>query len=443
MTLSTTPNRISYAGNSVATVFAFPYYFIKEEDLVVILKNNTTGVEVTQIITTNYSITGEGEQAGGSVTMVVAPPTGYTLTILRDPVPTQEVDLVENDKLPAETVERELDLLTMILQRHADLLDRSFVLTDGFALPFDVRLPPLLPADTSIVVNSTGDAFTTGPSITDISAAAANAAAAAASAAAALVSETAADASATAAAASAAAALASETAADASATAAAASAAAAATSETNAATSETNAATSASNAATSETNAATSETNAAASAVAAAASAAVAAGGGGGGSLRWVEATSSPTPNVNDAFMEVYDYQSFAASGQAQSLYALIKVPNGYTAGNQAKLRGFFFSADAAGTVLMQTVATLIRAGVDLYSTTTNQRTSTNAAVTLSAGTVNELQAVLYDLSDGSGQINGVAIAAGDVIKVELKRGTDTATSDVSVPVYAMEGNFS
>lgn len=431
MTLSTTPNRISYAGNGTATVFAFPYYFIQEADLVVILKDNVTGVETTQIITTNYTILGEGEQAGGSVTMLVAPPTGTTLTILRDPVPVQEVDLVENDKLPAETVERELDLITMILQRHKDLLARSFVLTDGFATPFDVHLPALLPADTSIVVNPTGDGLAVGPTITDIADAAANAAIAAAAAV-----STAADAAATAADAVSTAADAVSTAADAVSTAA--DAVSTAANAAAAAASASAASTSASNAATSASNAATSETNAANSATAAAASAAVAAGGGGGGSLKWVEGDQSPTPNVNDAGMEVYDY----AAGDTQYVTALVKVPSGYTAGNPVKLQTFWFSPDSVGNVLMQTIATLIRAGTDVYNTTTNQRTSTNAAVTLGAGTVNKPQAIEFDLSDGTGNINGVAVTAGDMIKVQLKRGTDTATSDVSVPVYATEGRF-
>jgi hypothetical protein len=76
-------------------------------------------------------------------------------------------------------------------------------------------------------------------------------------------------------------------------------------------------------------------------------------------------------------------------------------------------------------------------------SSTTNQRTSTNAAVTVSAGTVNEPQALALDLSSSSGQINAVSIAAGDIILVKLTRGTDTATGDASVPVNCAEVTFS
>ncbi len=102
-----------------------------------------------------------------------------------------------------------------------------------------------------------------------------------------------------------------------------------------------------------------------------------------------------------------------------------------------------FYSPDSSGDVLLQSVATLIRVGTDLISSTTNQRTSTNAAVTLSGGTVSIPQALSLDLSDASGQINGVAVSPGDLIIVQFVRGTDTATSDVNVPVYGTEVSFS
>ena len=87
----------------------------------------------------------------------------------------------------------------------------------------------------------------------------------------------------------------------------------------------------------------------------------------------------------------------------------------------------------------MQTVATLIRKGTDAVTSTTNQRTCTNSAVTLSAGTVNVPQELALDLTSSTGQINGVAVSPGDLIIVKLTRGTDTATSDLRAIVYGAE----
>lgn len=203
MTLSTLDNRESYSGNGVTTNFSFPNYFLADEDLVVILRVEATGVETTKVLTTDYTVSGEGNPTGGTVTMLVAPATGETLTIYRDPAATQELDLVENDNLPAESVEEELDKLTMLVQRLADKLARSAILTEGYSAAFDPTFPSLIVGDTVLAFNVAGDGFATGPSITDIANAAANAAAAAASAAASAASASASASSATAAAASA------------------------------------------------------------------------------------------------------------------------------------------------------------------------------------------------------------------------------------------------
>lgn len=162
---------------------------------------------------------------------------------------------------------------------------------------------------------------------------------------------------------------------------------------------------------------------------------AAASGGGGGGSLKWLEEDNSPLFTVAN-HMEIYQYQ--AALGQY--LYAMIRVPWSYQAGTQIFLYAQFYSASTSGTALLQSVSTLIRAGTDAITSTTNQRTSTNSAVTLSGGTANIPQTVTMDLSDSSGQINSVAVSPGDLILIKLIRNaSDTSTGDFYVPVYSAE----
>lgn len=116
MTVSSTTTKASYSGNGSTTVFAVPFYFLQNADLLVILRSSA-GVETTQVLGTNYSVTGAGNENGGSLTMTVAPPTGTTLTILRNAAATQETDLLPNDRLPAESLETALDKLTMLVQQ--------------------------------------------------------------------------------------------------------------------------------------------------------------------------------------------------------------------------------------------------------------------------------------------------------------------------------------
>lgn len=162
MTVSSTSNRVSYTGNGVTTAFSFPYRFLANADLVV-YEN-----EVLQVITTDYAVTGAGDDAGGLVTFVAAPANGLEIVILRDPALTQGLDLVENDSLPAESVEDAFDKLTMIAQRLDDRMDRAFVLSDAAIAAADLTIPVPV-ANEVLIWNATADALTSS-AIADIGA---------------------------------------------------------------------------------------------------------------------------------------------------------------------------------------------------------------------------------------------------------------------------------
>lgn len=161
-------------------------------------------------------------------------------------------------------------------------------------------------------------------------------------------------------------------------------------------------------------------------------------GGGGGGSLQWFDIGNAPVQNNNSVGFRTADF----GAGLTQEMYAAVKVPSSYVAGSQIQMLFNFYSPDSSGTALIQTVTTLIRSGTDAYTSTTNQRTSTNSAVSLGAGTVNIPQSVTADLSSSSGQINSVSIAPSDLLLVKMTRGTDTGTSDLSVLLFGIEVKF-
>lgn len=143
MTVNTTTNRVSYAGNGTTTAFAVPFPFLADADLVVLERTDSTGVELTKTLTTHYTVSGAGD-ASGTVTMLTAPATGVTLVIYRDPALTQIVDLVPNDPLPVETaIEQPLDRLTMITQRTRELVERALRLPDGDTgfVAADMKIP--------------------------------------------------------------------------------------------------------------------------------------------------------------------------------------------------------------------------------------------------------------------------------------------------------------
>ena len=123
MTVASTTTKVSYSGNGTTTVFTVPFYFLAAADLRVILRTGAT--ETVQTLTTQYTVTGAGVTSGGTVTMLTAPASGTTLTILRNVSPTQETDLLPNDRLPAESLETALDKATMLIQQLDEVADRA------------------------------------------------------------------------------------------------------------------------------------------------------------------------------------------------------------------------------------------------------------------------------------------------------------------------------
>jgi hypothetical protein len=130
MTVSTTQNRVSYAGNGVTSAFSFPYVFFDNADLVV-LNVKADGTFTQAVLGTDYTVTGAGVDAGGTVTMTTAPAAGATLVIYRDPALVQPQAFVDNDPLPAKAISRGYDRQTVIAQRIRELVDRSFRLSDA------------------------------------------------------------------------------------------------------------------------------------------------------------------------------------------------------------------------------------------------------------------------------------------------------------------------
>ena len=124
MTVSSSSNKVSYSGNGSLTTFAYSFKIFDEDDLTVIIRD-ASGLETTKTITTDYTVTGEGDAGGGNVVFVTAPTATETVVILREQDLTQGLDLVPNDPFPANSIEDTLDRLTFMMQQQQEELDRS------------------------------------------------------------------------------------------------------------------------------------------------------------------------------------------------------------------------------------------------------------------------------------------------------------------------------
>ena len=354
MTVASSTARVSYSGNGSTTSFSVTFYFLEDSHLQVIIRSST-GTETIKTLGTDYTVSGAGNPAGGSVVFGTAPASGQTVVIVRNVPLTQQTDYQANDPFPAESHEEALDKLTMLTQQLQDALTRSIKLSatntmssTEFTVGAADRANKILAFDSAGEIAVTQEigtyrgnwasgtayqqrdlikdtsnsniyiclvAHTSSGSqpissnadvakwalIVDAAAAASSAAAAAASAAAAALSETAAELAETNAETAETNAETAQAAAETAQAAAEAAQAAAETAETNAETAETNAETAATNAASSASAASTSASNAASSASAASTSASNAASSASAASTSASNAATSATNAANSA----------------------------------------------------------------------------------------------------------------------------------------------
>jgi hypothetical protein len=125
MTISSTGNRATYAGNGVTVAFAFPYQFQQNTDLVVYEQIVATGATATLVLGTDYTVTGAGLPGGGTVTRTVATATGTNLVIVRTVPLTQGATFPNNTAFDGPTVEGAYDKLTTLAQQLNDAQSRS------------------------------------------------------------------------------------------------------------------------------------------------------------------------------------------------------------------------------------------------------------------------------------------------------------------------------
>lgn len=196
MTVAITTNRIEYTASGSQSIYDYTFKIFAQDELEVVqVTNATPPVESVLTLTTDYTVSGVGETAGGSITLVAGNLTaGYKLIIRRKMDLLQETSIRNQNEFFPENHENQFDRDVMIAQQQQDDIDRSVKLpTSVVAGDFDPTLPTGIEGAVSkaIITSSSGDGFapvSEWPSATDISDAFSNATAAAASAAAAAIS---------------------------------------------------------------------------------------------------------------------------------------------------------------------------------------------------------------------------------------------------------------
>ena len=124
MTISTASSPLSFNGDDTTTAFAITWKYFAKSDVVATLRSST-GTETVWALTTNYTLTDAGVDAGGTLTAVTAPATGETLVITLEPPNTQTASLPLGGPFPSPSVEDGLDLAAQRDSKIQEILDRT------------------------------------------------------------------------------------------------------------------------------------------------------------------------------------------------------------------------------------------------------------------------------------------------------------------------------
>lgn len=152
-------------------------------------------------------------------------------------------------------------------------------------------------------------------------------------------------------------------------------------------------------------------------------------GGGGGTTLRWYQPDSLPAlKQVLSNGMEVFTF----SNTDDQIIFCKFTVPESYAPGSQIFLKnGKAFSSVTSGNFLFAATSYIFKANISGASTPTGHA-STNVQQAID-GTTNEIVTIdNIDITEADGEINSVAVAAGDTILVKLIRSASTETSGVA-----------
>lgn len=125
MTVSTLNSSAEFATNGVTTVFPIGFKFLAAADLNVTY-TNAAGVTQDLVLGVDYTVSGAGDEQGGSITTLTALATGQ-LGVERDMQAYQPTSLRNQGRFFAETHEDVFDRLTMLVQQILGRIGRSLM----------------------------------------------------------------------------------------------------------------------------------------------------------------------------------------------------------------------------------------------------------------------------------------------------------------------------
>ena len=177
MTISSQTRKAGpYSGTGSTGPFSFSFKVFEASDLLVVKVNNSTNVETTLVLTTDYTVSLNADQnanPGGTITLVSALAVGYNMVIGSQVPYLQETDLTNQGGFYPEVITDALDKLTIESQQLKEAVDRAAKLpitsqADADKLSYDIERIAESADNLDTVANNIASVNTTAGSITNV-----------------------------------------------------------------------------------------------------------------------------------------------------------------------------------------------------------------------------------------------------------------------------------
>jgi hypothetical protein len=148
MTVETTDRKQTFAGGQGTLTFTFRAAVSRPEDIKMVKTLIATGVETALDYGVDYTVAVSADGVGGVVTVAPSVSTSYTQTVYRDTTDKQESDYEDYNQFPADTLEENLDQLTMKVQELSEVNSRTITLPVSSSIE-NIELPN--PEDSALI----------------------------------------------------------------------------------------------------------------------------------------------------------------------------------------------------------------------------------------------------------------------------------------------------
>lgn len=141
MTITALPSRNEYTATAGQTLFSYTFKIFESTDLnVYVTPAGQDANDVTDIVT-GYSVTGLGDEDGGTITLVVAAGIGDLVTIVSDIPENRTTDYQNNGDFLPVTVNADFDRVVSLTKQEADRSGRTLAFQESLQNATQLDLP--------------------------------------------------------------------------------------------------------------------------------------------------------------------------------------------------------------------------------------------------------------------------------------------------------------